>query len=50
MRAGPYETAGFGVRFSGDSIGKIRLLCLLNPILIGGNDLFIGAWMSVTTR
>jgi hypothetical protein len=47
IRAGHYETAGFGVRFGGDSIGKIRLLCPLNPILIGGNDLFGGAWMSV---
>ena len=30
IRAGVYETAGFGVRFSGASIGKIRLLCPLN--------------------
>jgi hypothetical protein len=30
VRAGVYETAGFGVRFSGNSIGKIRLLCPLN--------------------
>jgi hypothetical protein len=27
IRAGYYETAGFGVRFGGDSVGKIRLLC-----------------------
>jgi hypothetical protein len=27
VRAGVYETAGFGVRFSGNSTGRIRLLC-----------------------
>jgi hypothetical protein len=27
IRAGQYETAGFGVRFGGDSVGTIRLLC-----------------------
>jgi hypothetical protein len=27
VRAGVYETAGFGVRFGGNGIGKIRLLC-----------------------
>jgi hypothetical protein len=27
IRSAQYETAGFGVRFSGNSVGKIRLLC-----------------------
>ena len=27
IRAGQYETAGFGVRFGGNSVGHIRLLC-----------------------
>jgi hypothetical protein len=27
VRTGAYETAGFGVRFGGASIGRIRLLC-----------------------
>jgi hypothetical protein len=27
VRAGLYETAGFGVRFGGNSVGKIRLMC-----------------------
>jgi hypothetical protein len=30
VRAGVYETRGFGVGFSGDSTGKIRLLCPFN--------------------
>jgi len=32
VRAGLYETAGFGVRFSGNSVGKIRLLCPLGDV------------------
>ena len=37
IRAGLYETRGFGVGFRGDSIGKIRLLCpfTANTDLIG---------------
>jgi hypothetical protein len=27
VRAGVYETAGFGIRFSGNSTGRIRLFC-----------------------
>jgi hypothetical protein len=27
VRAGVYETAGFGIRFSGNGIGRIRLFC-----------------------
>jgi hypothetical protein len=27
VRAGVYETAGFGIRFGGNSIGRIRLFC-----------------------
>jgi hypothetical protein len=30
VRAGLYETRGFGVGFSGSSVGKIRLLCPFN--------------------
>ena len=30
VRAGGYETRGFGVGFSGNSTGKIRLLCPFN--------------------
>ena len=30
VRAGVYETRGFGVGFSGNSTGKIRLLCPFN--------------------
>lgn len=36
VRAGVYETAGFGIRFRGDGIGKIRLLCqFLDPGVSG---------------
>jgi hypothetical protein len=49
IRAGQYETAGFGVRFSGNSVGKIRLLCPLNTIHQYGSgfEIFTGMWMSV---
>lgn len=30
VRAGPYETRGFGIGFSGNRTGKIRLLCPFN--------------------
>jgi hypothetical protein len=40
IRAGHHETAGFGVRFSGDSVGKIRLLC---PFGHDGFDAKLGA-------
>lgn len=39
VRAGLYETAGFGVRFGGNSVGKIRLLC---PFGQDGYDATIG--------
>jgi hypothetical protein len=47
IRAGHYETAGFGVRFSGVSIGRIRLFCPLNTVVSQDDILFGGAWMSV---
>jgi hypothetical protein len=50
IRAGQYETAGFGVRFSGNSVGKIRLLCPLNTIYEFGPNrpgIITGMWMSV---
>jgi hypothetical protein len=31
VRAGVYETAGFGIRFGGDGIGRIRLFCPYHP-------------------
>jgi hypothetical protein len=40
VRAGIYETAGFGIRFGGNGIGKIRLLC---PALETLNDVEVGA-------
>ena len=40
IRAGHYETAGFGVRFGGNSVGNIRLLC---PFGLDGYDATIGA-------
>ena len=40
IRAGNYETAGFGVRFSGNSVGHIRLLC---PFGIDGYGETIGS-------
>ena len=40
VQGGLYETAGFGVRFHGNSIGKIRLLC---PFGLDGYDATIGA-------
>jgi hypothetical protein len=39
VRAGLYETAGFGVRFGGSSVGKIRLMC---PFGQDGYDATIG--------
>ncbi len=39
IRAGLYETAGFGVRFSGNKVGHIRLLC---PFGIDASDATIG--------
>jgi hypothetical protein len=46
IRAGHYETAGFGVRFGGSSIGKIRLLCPVGAALYDDSP-FGGMWMSV---
>jgi len=43
IRAGLYETRGFGVGFSGNSVGKIRLLC---PFTATGNTL--GAKVGIT--
>lgn len=40
IRAGNYETAGFGVRFGGNSVGQIRLLC---PFGIDGYGETIGS-------
>jgi hypothetical protein len=31
VRAGVYKTAGFGIRFSGNAIGNVRLLCPFPP-------------------
>jgi hypothetical protein len=42
IRAGHYETAGFGVRFGGASVGAIRLLC---PFGLDGYDATIGAML-----
>jgi hypothetical protein len=39
IRAGQYETAGFGVRFGGNNVGSIRLLC---PFGLDGYDATIG--------
>jgi hypothetical protein len=39
IKAGQYETAGFGVRFSGNIVGAIRLLC---PFGLDGYDATIG--------
>jgi hypothetical protein len=46
IRAGHYETAGFGVRFGGISVGTIRLLC---PLIyhIDFDATFSGMSMSV---
>jgi len=40
IRAGHYETAGFGVRFGGNSVGSIRLLC---PFGLDGDDATLGS-------
>jgi hypothetical protein len=45
VREGKYETAGFGVRFGGNNIGKIRLLCLLHDTM--GGDVEWVTWLSV---
>jgi hypothetical protein len=39
IKAGQYETAGFGVRFTGNVVGAIRLLC---PFGLDGYDATIG--------
>jgi hypothetical protein len=36
VRAGVYETARFGIRFSGNAIGNVRLLCPFPPGHGGG--------------
>ena len=45
VRAGVYETAGFGIRFGGNGTGKIRLLCpaleTLNNVEAGGTALSV---------
>src|SRR5437773_362163 len=43
VRAGVYETRGFGIGFSGSSTGKIRLLC---PFNVTGN--LIGTKIGIT--
>ena len=43
IRAGLYETRGFGVGFRGESTGTIRLLC---PFVVSGNT--IGAKVGIT--
>ena len=43
IRAGVYETRGFGIGFSGNSVGKIRLLC---PFNVTGN--LIGTKIGIT--
>jgi hypothetical protein len=43
VRAGVYETRGFGVGFSGNSTGKIRLLC---PFTVDAN--LIGTKIGIT--
>jgi hypothetical protein len=44
VRAGQYETAGFGVRF-GNGVGKIRLFCALHVLL--DEYSFVGMLMGV---
>lgn len=39
IKAGQYETAGFGVRFAGNIVGAIRLLC---PFGLDGSEATIG--------
>jgi hypothetical protein len=43
VRQGIYETRGFGIGFSGNSVGKIRLLC---PFNVTGN--LIGTKIGIT--
>ena len=43
VRAGVYETRGFGIGFSGNSTGKIRLLC---PFTVAAN--LIGKKVGIT--
>src|SRR5690242_8680015 len=40
IKAGQYETAGFGMRFSGNIVGAIRLLC---PFGLDGSEATLGA-------
>ena len=47
IRAGHYETAGFGVRFGGNSVGTIRLLCPYIPFPFGFDVTISGMAMSV---
>jgi hypothetical protein len=47
VRAGVYETAGFGIRFAGNATGKIRLLCLLEDTDLAGEELEPVIWLSV---
>jgi hypothetical protein len=47
IRAGHYETAGFGVRFGGDSVGNIRLLCPYRRLTVDFDVTIGGMEMSV---
>jgi hypothetical protein len=47
VRAGVYETAGFGIRFAGNATGKIRPLCLLEDTDLAGEELEPVIWLSV---
>lgn len=47
IRAGNYETAGFGVRFGGNSVGNIRLLCPYYRLDVGYDVTIGGMGMSV---
>ena len=47
IRAGQYETAGFGVRFGGDSVGTIRLLCPYHPLDVDFDVTISGMVMSL---
>jgi hypothetical protein len=42
IQAGRYETDGFGVRFAGNNVGTIRLLC---PFGLDGTEATIGAML-----
>ena len=47
IHAGQYETAGFGVRFGGDSVGTIRLLCPYHPLHVDFDATISGMVMSL---